>query len=177
MPDIVGKLEAAKEELKAQRIKSRAMARQYEIDLNQEAELMVDVVAREALAEGLSRSAIAKALGESRVTVNERLHRSTDKKVVKRSVEAPKVEAEKEFPPYRIDGDILVVDYFEYGPDKVSGHGQFEIVKDEDGEEVSYWFISTQTAMASVSDLLDTRYEGWYYEDAQAYVKKELGDG
>lgn len=178
MSDVKPALRQAKYDLVIARDEARAkvqeLMRTLTLAENDELDRLVAVAYRG----GMSKSSIAAEIGESRVTVNERLARSGNPEPPAKTEAKPKTKAkidEPEASPYSIDSDKrLRVEYNRYGPDFVKGQGEFEIVYDEDDD--TYWFLVID-ADETVADRLDTRFDGWYYEDARSFVAKALQGG
>ena len=177
MDDVTEDLVAAKQALAAQRVVSRREANALERTLNAPYEADLDAAMRAAYEAGATRSALARATGESRVTVNERLQRAYGDATPKRKIDKPdKPPKIPEMKPYLIDDEgYLLVDYHQYGPDRLTGAARLEIIADDDG--VTNWFLAGPDAEdwnPQILEALDTRFEGWYYEDALAFVKTDL---
>lgn len=68
------------------------------------------------------------------------------------------------------DPDELAVHYRNYGPEKISGDANFQIVKLDDA--VMLYSIEVDSGN-DVIRVLDGRLDGFYYDDALNWVKKQ----
>lgn len=165
-------LEIAREALANARMKAKAAAKRITEEITRPAQEAVDNAVLEARASGATKVSIAACLGESRTTINERLARATGGFTTE-EVEA--VVQTQATPTYRIDGDMLEVNWRSYGPDHVTDFGTVEIAYDPDEDQ--YWFMNTDGDQNQVVDRLDTVFTGWYYHDAEQFVKNALTNG
>ena len=161
---------AARTLLSRARADAREAARVLFADATADAQRAVDEAVLTAYQKGATKTAIAALMGESRTTINERLARVTGGRV-KEQVPTV-VQTQPEHLTYLIDGDKLHVDWRNYGPDHITDFGVVEIVYDTD--EGSYWFMADGEDMNQVTQRLDTQFTGWYYHDAEQFVKSML---
>ena len=166
------KLGEAHQVLTDARARAKAEAKAITQRITGPAQDALDAAVLAAVAEGATRTSVAAFLRESRTTINERLTRATGG-ATRSEVDAV-VQTQAPL-TYLIDGDKLHVDWRNYGPDHITDFGVVEIVYDADEE--AYWFMSDGQDSNQVVQRLDTQFTGWYYHDAEQFVKNALNTG
>jgi hypothetical protein len=182
----------AKERLEAERKVARAEAERMIRERLENHQRNLDLAVRIALSAGATRTALADAAGESRVTINERLDRTanipidthtlpdlsrTDKRRTKTRTAKP--EAEKRSWPYTIEGDSLIVNYEEYGPDMLTGRVKFELIYEEldDSWGLIVQDFADEADAPTIAEYLDMTFTGWYYDDVTRFIKEVKSNG
>lgn len=186
--DPILSVKRAKEFLEAARAEVMAEAAQMVRDRLAEYQEALDIAVRIALEAGATRSFIAATAGESRVTINERLDRTKHEKVdtsnlpdlaktdKRRAVERkPKEKAPEAKPAYEYDGEFLTTKYEDYGPEHLTGEVKFEAIYEELDGSWGFMLVSAGDGEdeATIVNRLDMHFTGWYYEDANRFMKEQ----
>lgn len=167
-------LDRCRHDLHATRTAARVEAKRILDEMMKPVQDATDIAVARALAAGATKSSIAAALGESRSTINERLDRATGGH---NKAEAVEVYTQAN-PAYYIDRDDtyadLHVNWDNYGPEGITASNVLSIIRDAESD--SYWFMASdpEHERNQVTDKLDTKFDGWYYEDAAKFVTQKM---
>lgn len=132
----------------------------------------VDISVRYAVDEGCSKASVLRALGTKDYrTLYDSLARTEN-------IEEPKSDTFSKIYQFDPTTGVLVVSYDAHGPDGISGTARFQVKRMEDQ---TLWLLSIDplwnddyTVSNRVVQALDQKQDGFYYDEAVAWLGQEL---